>query len=480
MTAPKGVRRMLKRLLLLVPIVTMGLGWYGAHAAIVEGEPRIEVWTDRGTGGVYQAGDNVEISFRADRDCYVVVYDIDTDGYLRLLFPYRCESDGFVEAGRVYTLGKGFYGRYHVSGPTGEEYVHALASLRPFRTLYWHGCDGYENYAYDVSWNGFSDYWGCALPDRINGDPYMAMESIDEFICYDALEAGISFADFTYFYVDRPVSYPRFLCYDCHGFNMPYRPYVHVCSGFSIAFVDCDPCWNPWSWWWWCTPTRLYCGPRYVCSARGHWKGWPSQYKWKSRSECYPTRTEYAHYWDERVRTKPSGAVNAGGEQGGTRDRNPGGREPTYVNGGDTGSRAKAEGVSIRDGKVRIIRPVEVKKVEVEKEKVRAVAEPVDRERAGEASRTVVKVREEAAKSTRAKGDKPDTKRVAVKPEKKPVKVAPDKAARTPARGKDAGSSKTRAPSVRSSNGTKRVAPAVRSGNSDRRGSPSRRRSLSK
>jgi hypothetical protein len=80
------------------------------------------------------------------------------------------------------------------------------------------------------------------------------------------------------------------------------RPYADVCLGFSISFVDCDPGWHPWSWWWWRSPRRAYCGPRYVCHAtehycsHGHGKGhdnwcdnggptYPSEYKWKSRHE---------------------------------------------------------------------------------------------------------------------------------------------------------------------------------------------------
>ena len=78
---------MLRRLVLVVGIAATALGCTGARAAIVEGEPRVEIWTDRGTGGVYRVGDDVEICLRADRDCYVMVYEIDTDGYLRLLFP---------------------------------------------------------------------------------------------------------------------------------------------------------------------------------------------------------------------------------------------------------------------------------------------------------------------------------------------------------------------------------------------------------
>jgi hypothetical protein len=464
---PEGVRRMLRRLVLVVGIATVAFGCLGAQAAIVEGEPRVEIWTDRGTGGVYRVGDDVEVCFRADRDCYVMVYEIDTDGHLQLLFPYRCGSEGYVEAGMVYRLGRGHYGRYYVSGPSGVEYVHALASLQPFRTLYWHGCDGYESYAYDVSWGGFGDYWGCALPPRVYGDPYMAMQSIDEFICYDALEAGLAFADFTYFYVDKRVSYPRYVCYDCHGFDSYYRPYVHTCTGFSIALIDCDPCWNPWSWWWWCTPKRVYCGPRYVCSARRTCRDWPSKYKWKSRSDCYSSRSEYAQYWDERVRAKTPRIVGADGVKHKTGERDLYTREPVRVE--------KHKDVAVRQGRVEVIRPAPVRTVETEKVKSgasrgaerrgdeRPVPEPV------RVDRVQVKERKVAEKPGKAT---PEPKREA-------AKVRDKKAAKASDGAKASRKVEIKKSVTPKSSKNKKVAPKVRTGSSKGR-SPSKRRGVSK
>jgi hypothetical protein len=469
---PKGVRRMLRRLILAIGIGAMAIGCTGVQAAIVEGEPRVEIWTDRGTGGVYRVGDDMEVCLRADRDCYVIVYEIDTDGHLRLLFPYHCGGDGFVEGGVVYRLGGGYYGTYYVTGPSGVEYVHALASIRPFRTLYWHGCDGYENYAYDVSWRGFGDYWGCALPPRVYGDPYMAMQSIDEFICYDYLESGAAFADFTYFYVDERVSYPRYVCYDCHGFDTYYRPYVHVCTGFSIGFIDCDPCWNPWSWWWWCTPRRVYCGPRYVCSAKRSCRDWPSRYKWKSRSDCYSSRSEYAHYWDERVHDRTPRVVDTGGAR-----KYKAGERDLYVR--DPKRVEKHKDVAVREGRVEVIRPVPARTGRTDKVKSDARRSA---ERAGNETRipAPVRVKEVQVKKPRVaeKPAKVETRKVTPKPKRAPVKVESKKASKA---SNDAKAS--RKATVRSSGKTstknKKVAPKVRTGSSKGR-SPSKRRRVSK
>jgi hypothetical protein len=273
----------------------------GPQVTVADGSPRVQIWSDRGAGGVYRVGDCAQLAFRPEVDCYVIVYGIDTDGYLRVLFPGECDDNGYVLGGRTYSIWRdGFY-KFYVNGPTGVEYVHVLASYEPFRQVYWQGCGGYDDYAREATWRGFHDYWGAALPPRVYGDPYAAMQMIDEFICVDALEAGQVWADFTYFYVGERVRYPRYLCYDCHGFNPGFRPYSDVCAAFSVSFVDCDPSYSQWSWWWWCSPRRVYCGPSYVCHGKDDWGGdrgdghgserdgdhatYPSEYKWKSRGE---------------------------------------------------------------------------------------------------------------------------------------------------------------------------------------------------
>jgi hypothetical protein len=295
---------------------------------MVSDQPYVEIWTDRGTGSVYVPGERVDVFMQPAYDCFVIVYDIDTDGNVRLLFPYDSRDDGFVRGGQVYRLGMSGYGGYRVTGPSGVEYVHVLSSFKPFRPVYWHGQAGYAAYSLDATWRGFSDYWGAAVPPRVYGDPFVAMQSIDEFICYDALEAGIAFADFTYFYVEHRVSYPRYLCYDCHGYQPAFHPYVDVCAGFHISFVACDPCYKPCSWWWWCSPKRVYCGPSYVCyskkscktsctgSCGNSCKNPKPSYKWRTRSESYcgaGGTTSYGDYYKERVRPGASGGGKGSG-----------------------------------------------------------------------------------------------------------------------------------------------------------------------
>lgn len=452
---------MARKWLMLGAAVVVIMSSSGVRGGITGGSPSVEIWTDRGDAGVYRHGEAVEVFVRPECDCYVIVYEIDTDGYLRVLYPYDCMDDGYVRGGTVYRLGRGGHRRYYVTGPSGVEYLHVVASFKPFRQLYWHGCNGYERYAYDVTWRGFSDYWGCALPPRVYGDPFMAMQSIDEFICLDALETGMVWADFTYFYVDERVSYPRYVCYDCHGFHPRLRPYHHVCSGFSITFIDCDPCYRPCSWWWWCSPKRVYCGPRYVCNSKKPCGDHPSQYKWKSRTETVRSRSEVVSR--EPVKFKTGDVVD------GVRVK---AREATrefdlYSRGGRAPVKYKTEGdvdrrdVNVRtpvtdrpESRIKIYEPdsksVNVRKIDKSEPKVRKVEkQPVKVEKAEKTWREALKKVKSEVRNIKAQ--KKESKETA------PSRVEKVKTSTT---------------------STKQVAPRVRTKNQGR--SPATRRRLSK
>ncbi len=52
--------------------------------------------------------------------------------------------------------------------------------------------------------------------------------------------------DFTSYHVDRHYEYPRFLCYDCHGFQPYYswNPYAYSCTSFRVVIYN-DPYYYP-------------------------------------------------------------------------------------------------------------------------------------------------------------------------------------------------------------------------------------------
>lgn len=87
----------------------------------------LEVWTDKTK---LRIGEPVTFYFKADRDCYVTLFDQGTSGTLRVLFPNPYQMDNFILAGKIYSVpdsGAGY--EIRVDGPPGIERVKAVASL---------------------------------------------------------------------------------------------------------------------------------------------------------------------------------------------------------------------------------------------------------------------------------------------------------------------------------------------------------------
>jgi hypothetical protein len=98
----------------------------------------VEVWTDRGNEGVYQPGDQMQVKVRSSSDAHALVYEIDAEGYVRLLFP-DVGGSGFVEAHETYPLPPEHSNiELVVQEPVGQCYIVAIASMAPFDSLPWY------------------------------------------------------------------------------------------------------------------------------------------------------------------------------------------------------------------------------------------------------------------------------------------------------------------------------------------------------
>ncbi len=114
------------------------------------GDVAIEIWVDN-EDGIYYEGEDITIHFRADRDCYVAIYSIDTRGDVNLLFPGNPWEKGLITGGEVYSI-PGRYEDYDlvVTGPEGIEYVQAVAAVDPLDIPDWYDgapvdCDYYDD-----------------------------------------------------------------------------------------------------------------------------------------------------------------------------------------------------------------------------------------------------------------------------------------------------------------------------------------------
>ena len=182
----------------------------------------VSVRVTGGNGSVLEPGESVKLTFQTNEDAYVVLYNIDSEGFVNLLYPRDGEPTR-VEGGKVYFLPEAGSGLQWVTeGGTGIEYIHAVAvadrnALR-------------EQELYFLARNRNQ-------PEeerfRVDGDPFLSFNTIDEEIVENARENPPA-TDYTYFYINRVVDYPRYLCSKCHAPGKLTDPYNMECPEIVV------------------------------------------------------------------------------------------------------------------------------------------------------------------------------------------------------------------------------------------------------
>ena len=189
--------------------------------AASQDRPRVSVWLSQ--EDPYQQGDQARVYFKSDRDAYVTVIRIDTDGRMRVLFPIDPWEDNWARGGRTFeVLGRDRDEAFRVDDYPGVGYVFAIASS--------------DQFSYDDIVRG--DHWDYrAVSDgRVRGDPYVAVSDLADQI---AREGDYDY-DVASYDVERHYDYPRFVCYDCHSYASwhYWDPYSSYCSRFRIVIYD--------------------------------------------------------------------------------------------------------------------------------------------------------------------------------------------------------------------------------------------------
>ena len=225
----------------------------------------VDVWVNREEGGVYRSGESMRIFFRTNTDAHVLVYNIDTEGFIHLVYPYGPSDPLRVEGGRTYRI-PARHDPYDLvaDGPPGMEFVVAVASRHPFRDLPWflRGGDPDEVRSDDELESG-----------QIVGDPYVGIERLNQRIIAPEF-ADDSDVTESFFYIHQRVDYPRYICADCHHAAYPmFDPYVAQCS---VMDVRIDATWVRYA-----RPRVGVVRPRYYYYVR---PGAPDRYaEWKNR-----------------------------------------------------------------------------------------------------------------------------------------------------------------------------------------------------
>lgn len=198
----------------------------------VEDSLEARVWLDRGSEPVVEPGDEVRVYYRTSQDAFAAIFRIDTDGRISLLFPQHPDVDPFVAGNRDYRLIFPDSPRWRVHEDPGVGYFFMVSSRVPLDFSAF-GFDAHEGW--DLSGIGATVY----------EDPYVA---IDDYVAavLPTWETTPYALDFLEYSVGEEHDYPRFLCYDCHGYRSyaSWNPYDRVCTSYQVVIWD-DPYFYP-------------------------------------------------------------------------------------------------------------------------------------------------------------------------------------------------------------------------------------------
>lgn len=198
----------------MMPLILMALSALADTSLPVAEAPAppIRLWVN--SSRQFREGERARVQVETRDDGYLIVFNYDTDGRLRVLFPVDPQDDPFVRGGRRYEIrGRGDRESFMV-GKEGHGLVYAAVAADPFRTE-------------EIEAAGNWDYTRLNL-GRDSGDPEADITDLlqrmttDRGFDYDALDYRV------YGYRDRYIAsswwYPR-----------PY--------GYWDDY--CDPYWRP-------------------------------------------------------------------------------------------------------------------------------------------------------------------------------------------------------------------------------------------
>lgn len=252
----------------------------------------VDVWINKDEGGIYRTGESMRVYFRGNADCYMLVFNIDTDGYVHLVYPYGPGDTPSVEGGRTYMIpSRSDPYDLVADGPPGIEYVVAVGSPYPFQDLPWYLSADADGGRPEGDYESEDD----TESGRIVGDPYVGIDRILRRIAAPGREDLLATNE-TYFYIGRRVEYPRYVCADCHYHPYYFDPYVNACSVFDIRI---DATWAHYA------PLRIgTVRPRYIYRVRPQaptrYRQWKQQ--WSSLDGRATLRTRFLPERDVRYR----------------------------------------------------------------------------------------------------------------------------------------------------------------------------------
>ncbi|MHB8079107.1 MAG: DUF4384 domain-containing protein, partial [Candidatus Krumholzibacteriia bacterium] len=182
-----------------------------------ENEPlRVNIADDRGEDATYRRGEPITITFETNQDAYAVVYRIDTDGEVTILWPRSRLDDGFVFGGHRYSLPAAGAPDLRAGSEPGMEYVEALVSLYPYDLR-------------DIEVDFHNEPADAEYRYAVAGDPFLAMNEVNHAITRLENAEDFVVTNYVSYSVEHQVDYPRYLCSQCHA-DQNHDPYGASCT----------------------------------------------------------------------------------------------------------------------------------------------------------------------------------------------------------------------------------------------------------
>lgn len=116
---------------LLVPLLLQPAGVAIPATPRATVDPPVHVWLS--SDGRFEQGDNARVWVQTAQDGYLIVFRVDTEGHIRVLFPLDPGRDNFVRGQEKYEIrGRADRQAFTVAARSGSGIVFAAFSLDPF------------------------------------------------------------------------------------------------------------------------------------------------------------------------------------------------------------------------------------------------------------------------------------------------------------------------------------------------------------
>ncbi len=282
----KGQRYLAISILALVTLV----GLVGpAHAADPEFDfatqtLRVGVWINNlDEGDVLDRGQEMAVGFQTNKDAYAVVYRINTEGLVTILWPRSRMDDGFVFGGHEYLVPVTGSRHLAASNRAGEGFVEAIISQYPFDLR-------------ELALDFHHEYEAEKFEFMVSGDPFLAINEVNFAVTGMKDSEDFVVTNYLSYYVHEEVDHPRYLCTQCHlDDGLADYPYGDQCTieitvnhewgndwydGYGYYPIYHNPVYvyyDPWTWRPW---VNFWYDPFYRCPTRpGYYYNSPA-YVW--------------------------------------------------------------------------------------------------------------------------------------------------------------------------------------------------------